>query len=505
MGMMSSSTSSSSCSMNMGGSVPNESDDDQGHLSGGSTKFCLKWNNFGRNVTTSFKTLLENEEFVDISLSAEGSTLKAHKVVLSASSSYFRDILQSISSWQHPVILLRDVPFSDLQGIVEFIYHGEVSIEQDNLQSFLKTAQVLKVKGLTEETTATGGGSSLSHTSSSSTTIQSHNNLSGHQHHHHPLVKEEEEPEIQGPLPRLAHQPSSFSNSGNNMVHHPRKNAYPKRANKSDVSTHASRLQASLSPLLAAAKVERKLISSSRNSTDRDVKEGRSEMEEDEGDEEEEEEEEEITGPQVPSGGVFAGEIDDREEEEIAAVQTAAALEAVKQTFTSNVFHFLNANKSAMKDLDGDHDSAFDGSASNPMGLMETDVQNLAFGSPKILRSLESNSPMGPGSGALSTQKKTCPYCFQQLSWHALSRHIRDMHKAKSGSVTCEFCQKTFRNTNSLGCHKWRFHNKDSRKSRSGSGTEPSSTVSNVDGMTSLEGFSNPTPSPSHQEEAQNT
>lgn len=397
-GMMSSSTSSSSCSMNMGGSVPNESDDDQGHLSGGSTKFCLKWNNFGRNVTTSFKTLLENEEFVDISLSAEGSTLKAHKVVLSASSSYFRDILQvrlivwgephslltpqqpyrsrdssevcphdslsfqSISSWQHPVILLRDVPFSDLQGIVEFIYHGEVSIEQDNLQSFLKTAQVLKVKGLTEETTATGGGSSLSHTSSSSTTIQSHNNLSGHQHHHHPLVKEEEEPEIQGPLPRLAHQPSSFSNSGNNMVHHPRKNAYPKRANKSDVSTHASRLQASLSPLLAAAKVERKLISSSRNSTDRDVKEGRSEMEEDEGDEEEEEEEEEITGPQVPSGGVFAGEIDDREEEEIAAVQTAAALEAVKQTFTSNVFHFLNANKSAMKDLDGDHDSAFDGS-----------------------------------------------------------------------------------------------------------------------------------------------
>ncbi|XP_059084858.1 uncharacterized protein LOC131881884 [Tigriopus californicus] len=496
---MSSSTSPSSCSMNMGGSVPNESDDDQGHQSGVSTKFCLKWNNFGRNVTTSFKTLLENEEFVDISLSAEGSTLKAHKVVLSASSSYFRDILQSISSWQHPVILLRDVPFSDLQGIVEFIYHGEVSIEQENLQSFLKTAQVLKVKGLTEETTATAD-SSLSHASTASTTIQSHNNLSGH---HYPVVKEEEEPEIQGPMPRLAH-PSSFPNSGNHMVHHPRKNAYPKRANKSDVSTHVGRLHASLSPLLAAAKVERKLISSSQNSADREMKDVRVEVEEEEG-EEDEEEEEEITGPQARSGGVFAGEIDDREEDEIAAVQTAAALEAVKQNFTSNVFHFLNASKSAMKDLDGDHESAFDGSASNPMGLMETDVQNLAFGSPKILRSLESNSPMGPGSGALSTQKKTCPYCFQQLSWHALSRHIRDMHKAKTGSVTCEFCQKTFRNTNSLGCHKWRFHNKDSRKSRSGSGPEPSSTVSNVDGMTSLEGFSNPTPSPSQQEEGQNT
>ncbi len=60
----------------------------------GSTKYCLKWNNFGLNVTTSFKALLENEEFVDISLSAQGRTLKAHKVVLSASSQYFRDILQ---------------------------------------------------------------------------------------------------------------------------------------------------------------------------------------------------------------------------------------------------------------------------------------------------------------------------------------------------------------------------------------------------------------------------
>ena len=71
-----------------------------------------------------------------------------------------------------------------------------------------------------------------------------------------------------------------------------------------------------------------------------------------------------------------------------------------------------------------------------------------------------------PSSLDLSnSQKKTCPYCFQQLSWHALSRHIRDMHRAKTGLVTCEFCQKTFRNKNSLGCHKWRFH-KDSRDNK---------------------------------------
>ena len=64
----------------------------------------------------------------------------------------------------------------------------------------------------------------------------------------------------------------------------------------------------------------------------------------------------------------------------------------------------------------------------------------------------------GAAAGAGGSQKKTCPYCHQQLSWHALSRHIRDMHKNKQGFVTCKVCGKMFRNKNSLGCHMWRFH-----------------------------------------------
>ena len=68
------------------------------------------------------------------------------------------------------------------------------------------------------------------------------------------------------------------------------------------------------------------------------------------------------------------------------------------------------------------------------------------------------NFNLGDSQSPLSGGKKTCPYCFQQLSWHALSRHIRDMHRAKSDLVTCKYCMKTFRNKNSLGCHIWRFH-----------------------------------------------
>lgn len=55
-----------------------------------------------------------------------------------------------ISHWQHPVLVLRDVPFIDLYTILEFIYMGEVNISQGDLQSFLKTAELLQIKGLTE-------------------------------------------------------------------------------------------------------------------------------------------------------------------------------------------------------------------------------------------------------------------------------------------------------------------------------------------------------------------
>lgn len=47
--------------------------------------------------------------------------------------------------------MLQDVAFSDLHALVEFIYHGEVNVHQRSLSSFLKTAEVLRVSGLTQQ------------------------------------------------------------------------------------------------------------------------------------------------------------------------------------------------------------------------------------------------------------------------------------------------------------------------------------------------------------------
>ena len=60
-----------------------------------------------------------------------------------------------ISSWQHPILFLRDVPFVDLYTILEFIYMGEVNVAQEELNSFLSVAEELRVKGLTQGNNST--------------------------------------------------------------------------------------------------------------------------------------------------------------------------------------------------------------------------------------------------------------------------------------------------------------------------------------------------------------
>ena len=60
--------------------------------------FCLKWNNFQKNIVAALGNLKLDEDFVDVTLSCEGKTIKAHKVILSACSDYFRNVFRVSSS-----------------------------------------------------------------------------------------------------------------------------------------------------------------------------------------------------------------------------------------------------------------------------------------------------------------------------------------------------------------------------------------------------------------------
>lgn len=50
---------------------------------------------------------------------------------------------------QHPIVILKDVSYDDVSALLSFMYQGEVYITQDRLASFLRTAELLQVRGLT--------------------------------------------------------------------------------------------------------------------------------------------------------------------------------------------------------------------------------------------------------------------------------------------------------------------------------------------------------------------
>jgi len=59
-------------------------------------QFCLRWNDFQSNMVNSFKHLRDEKSFTDVTLACEGQTCKAHKMVLSACSPYFKSLLEVI-------------------------------------------------------------------------------------------------------------------------------------------------------------------------------------------------------------------------------------------------------------------------------------------------------------------------------------------------------------------------------------------------------------------------
>lgn len=112
-------------------------------------QFCLRWNNYGRNLTNVFDQLLQNESFVDVTLACAGQSIKAHKMVLAACSPYFQSLFFD-NPCQHPIIIMRDVKWTELKAIVEFMYKGEIKVSQAEIGPLLRVAEMLKIRGLTE-------------------------------------------------------------------------------------------------------------------------------------------------------------------------------------------------------------------------------------------------------------------------------------------------------------------------------------------------------------------
>ena len=138
-----------------------------------SQQFHLKWNNHSLNTLSSFQQLLDTNTLVDVTLTcSNGKTVTAHRMVLAACSEYFYRLFKDLPE-KHPVIVFKDANEDIVKDLLLFMYKGEVEVQESNLNDFLKFADTLQVKGLSQSdrddvaatravATATGSGGDTS-------------------------------------------------------------------------------------------------------------------------------------------------------------------------------------------------------------------------------------------------------------------------------------------------------------------------------------------------------
>ena len=113
--------------------------------------FCyLKQSEFGSNCVGGFQELRKAGELLDVTLACDDESIDVHKLVLSASSPFFRKVLTKTNQ-NHPYIYIKGLNFQDLLCIINFVYNGEVQIPAADISRFIETAQELQIKGLGAE------------------------------------------------------------------------------------------------------------------------------------------------------------------------------------------------------------------------------------------------------------------------------------------------------------------------------------------------------------------
>lgn len=139
-------------------------------------QYSMRWDDFSSHFTSEFESLRNDEQFVDVTLCCDDRFIKAHKVILSACSPYFKKILMvtfafdfwsfenlwwSISrsplanrNWRvqmnpskHVTVIMHNVEYELMKTLVDFMYLGEVLVNQNNVDRLFKLAKTFNVQG----------------------------------------------------------------------------------------------------------------------------------------------------------------------------------------------------------------------------------------------------------------------------------------------------------------------------------------------------------------------
>lgn len=114
--------------------------------------------------------MLQCGSLVDVTIYCDDGQVNAHKLVLAASSTYFRNLFSRMTNaFQYPIIVLREMPVDDLKTIIQFVYHGEVNVPQNRVESLMRCANYLQIDGMASSANSLNAILASSSTMSAST------------------------------------------------------------------------------------------------------------------------------------------------------------------------------------------------------------------------------------------------------------------------------------------------------------------------------------------------
>jgi len=109
-------------------------------------KVAITNNQFTDLATKTFNDLIDDQLFTDVTLvTADDKQVKAHKVVLGASSKFFKSVFAKNTD-NKLLIYLKDITHKELTWMMYFIYLGQCQLEQTELERFVSVGKDLKVE-----------------------------------------------------------------------------------------------------------------------------------------------------------------------------------------------------------------------------------------------------------------------------------------------------------------------------------------------------------------------
>ena len=104
------------------------------------------WKSFDMHFKKTLQEMLDLQKYNDVTLVCDDLvSINSHKAILSSCSKMFKDIFDSNNFASNVVLYLQGVQSNLLKSIIQDIYSGEILLNNDTVDDYLKAAEYLEI------------------------------------------------------------------------------------------------------------------------------------------------------------------------------------------------------------------------------------------------------------------------------------------------------------------------------------------------------------------------